>query len=93
MGFQYDDCVDCSMLKHKVSELKDALKCADISLEGKREHIKALEQDCFDLTQKTRGQEVRIENMTKLLKRARNNYLAELFDGEHDCPTPYDIYT
>lgn len=55
--------------------------------------LKQEEEHTHRLTQQVREQAVRIENMIELLKSARNDYLEQHFDGEHDCPTPYDIYT
>jgi hypothetical protein len=50
------------------------------------------EERSHGLTQQVKELNVRVENLTKLLKIARDEYLEQHFDGEHDCPTPYDIY-
>ena len=54
--------------------------------------LKQEEEHSHWLTQQVRELTFRIENLTKLLKMARYDYLEQHFDGEHDCPTPYDIY-
>lgn len=54
--------------------------------------LKQEEEHSHALTQQVRELTFRIENLTKLLKMARYEYLEQNFDGEHDCQTPYDIY-